>query len=139
MSKHYIRLREDGAIIKGFSTAFFKSKQGDVCINSKGETLFRLFPELEADPELSDEYGIPLFEYVGGEIRPRAEEAIAEERAPILAAEAAQERIEELKAQLAATDYIAAKIAEGSATREEYADMIAQRQAWRAEINELGG
>ena len=46
-------------------------------------------------------------------------------------------RITELKANLAATDYTVIKIAEGAATPEEYADVIAQRQAWRAEINEL--
>jgi hypothetical protein len=48
-----------------------------------------------------------------------------------------QARIDELKQKLADTDYIACKIAEGAATREEYADVIAQRQAWRDEINEL--
>jgi hypothetical protein len=42
-----------------------------------------------------------------------------------------------LKQKLADTDYIAAKIAEGSATVEEYADEIALRQAWRQEINTL--
>lgn len=45
--------------------------------------------------------------------------------------------IAELKANLAATDYAVIKITEGAATAEEYADVIAQRQAWRAEINEL--
>ncbi|MDR2150908.1 MAG: hypothetical protein LBO67_08920 [Spirochaetaceae bacterium] len=47
------------------------------------------------------------------------------------------ERIRLLKRYLAETDYIAAKIAEGSATTEEYAGQITQRQAWRAEIAEL--
>ena len=37
--------------------------------------------------------------------------------------------------KLTSTDYIAAKIAEGKATKEEYADKIAQRQAWRDDIN----
>ena len=46
-------------------------------------------------------------------------------------------RIEELHAKLYATDYIAAKIAEGAATRDEYADKLAERQAWRDEINQL--
>ena len=49
----------------------------------------------------------------------------------------AEVRIRQLKAKLAETDYIAAKIAEGSATAREYADKIAERQSWRAEINEL--
>lgn len=48
-------------------------------------------------------------------------------------------RIAELKAKLSATDYAVIKIAEGAATKEDYADLIAQRQAWRAEINELEG
>ena len=50
---------------------------------------------------------------------------------------AAAQRISELHAKLSATDYIAAKIAEGAATREEYADKISERQSWRDEINEL--
>lgn len=37
--------------------------------------------------------------------------------------------------QLRDTDYIALKIAEGAATKEEYADKIAQRQQWRDDIN----
>ena len=47
--------------------------------------------------------------------------------------------IAELKANLAASDYAIIKIAEGAATMEEYAELIAQRQTWRKEINELGG
>ena len=47
------------------------------------------------------------------------------------------QRIDELKRQLSATDYAVIKIAEGAATPDEYAEVIAQRQAWRAEINQL--
>lgn len=39
------------------------------------------------------------------------------------------------EARLTATDYIAAKIAEGKATQEEYAEKIAERQQWRDDIN----
>jgi hypothetical protein len=52
-------------------------------------------------------------------------------------AEANAERVRFLKSRLAGTDYIAAKIAEGSATVEEYAEKIALRQEWREEIAEL--
>jgi hypothetical protein len=52
-------------------------------------------------------------------------------------AEENERRIIDLKRQLAETDYIAAKIAEGSATKGEYADAITQRQAWRKEISDL--
>lgn len=48
-----------------------------------------------------------------------------------------QHRIAELKQFLANTDYVVIKIAEGVATKEEYADVIAQRQAWREEIREF--
>lgn len=53
--------------------------------------------------------------------------------------EYAEGRISELKQLLSDTDYVAAKIAEGAATREEYADAIARRQEWRDEINALRG
>ena len=46
-------------------------------------------------------------------------------------------RIAELKHLLSETDYVAAKIAEGVATREEYESVLSQRQRWRDEINEL--
>ena len=37
--------------------------------------------------------------------------------------------------KLTSTDYIAAKSAEGKATKTEYADKIAERQQWRDDIN----
>ncbi|MDR1249738.1 MAG: hypothetical protein LBK63_10585, partial [Treponema sp.] len=46
-------------------------------------------------------------------------------------------RLRVLKRQLADTDYIAVKIAEGAATAQEYAAKIAERQAWRTEIGLL--
>lgn len=48
-----------------------------------------------------------------------------------------QARILELKGCLVDTDYVVIKIAEGAATPEQYADVIAQRQAWREEIRQL--
>lgn len=45
--------------------------------------------------------------------------------------------ISALKRQLAETDYAVIKIAEGAATADEYADVLAKRRAWRARINEL--
>lgn len=51
--------------------------------------------------------------------------------------EEAVEKIRVLKTNLAETDYIAAKIAEGSSTAKDYSKEIAERQSWRDEINEL--
>ena len=52
-------------------------------------------------------------------------------------AEEAAEKICVLKTNLAETDYIAVKIAEGSATAKDYSKEIAERQSWRDEVNEL--
>lgn len=48
---------------------------------------------------------------------------------------AQQSIILDREARLTATDYIAAKIAEGKATKAEYAPQIADRQQWRDDIN----
>ncbi len=39
------------------------------------------------------------------------------------------------ESKLTATDYIAAKIAEGKATKTEYKEKIDERQQWRDDIN----
>ena len=82
---------------------------------------------------LMDENGI--FNYKLTEGKP--ELRTAEEKAPELECIATAQEISELESKLAATDYIAAKIAEGAATREEYVEELAERAAWRARINEL--
>ena len=53
----------------------------------------------------------------------------------IEAINAQQSIILDREGKLTSTDYIAAKIAEGKATKAEYADKIAQRQTWRDDIN----
>jgi hypothetical protein len=47
------------------------------------------------------------------------------------------DRYYELKRKLAETDYKAIKYAEGEITVTEYAETLAQRRAWRVEINAL--
>ena len=61
---------------------------------------------------------------------PTAEEAAEQQRLA---------RIDELRTLLAESDYKAIKYAEGWITAEDYAEVKAQRQAWRDEINELEG
>lgn len=56
---------------------------------------------------------------------------------PPTTAELINAELAELQAYLASTDYIAVKIAEGAATREEYAGELARRQEARERINEL--
>ena len=48
-----------------------------------------------------------------------------------------QRKINEIKAKLSQTDYQAIKYAEGFISEADYAQIKAQRQAWRDEINAL--
>ena len=48
-----------------------------------------------------------------------------------------QRKISEIKAKLSETDYQAIKYAEGFISETDYAQIKAQRQAWRDEINAL--
>ena len=82
---------------------------------------------------LTDENGIFNYKLVDG----KPELRTAEEKAPEFERIATAQEIAELKAKLAATDYISAKIAEGAATREEYIKEISERASWRSRINEL--
>ena len=50
-----------------------------------------------------------------------------------------QIEISELKQKLSNSDYAIIKIAEGSANKEDYAELIEQRKQWRLRINELEG
>jgi hypothetical protein len=77
------------------------------------------------------------FKAAGGIARLVDDEIVLGKLEAEIQAEENGRRIIALKQKLAETDYIAAKIAEGSATVEYYADKIAQRQAWRQEINAL--
>ncbi len=51
--------------------------------------------------------------------------------------EAAKQEEQELQSFLSSTDYVAAKLAEGVATKEEYADVLQQRAEARDRINAL--
>ena len=48
-----------------------------------------------------------------------------------------EQHIEDLKQKLRDTDYVIIKIAEGAAGKDEYSDVIAERQNYRKKINEL--
>lgn len=65
------------------------------------------------------------FEYVGKPVVPEAYVPSTEEE------------ILRLKARLAETDYCVIKIAEGVATKEEYADVLTERAELRKKINQL--
>ena len=48
-----------------------------------------------------------------------------------------ESEIRACKQLLGNTDYVTLKIAEGVATKEEYAETLAKRAQWRVRINEL--
>ena len=52
-----------------------------------------------------------------------------------IAIQAQEDIIRDREARLSSTDYIAAKIAEGKATKTEYREKIDERQTWRDDIN----
>lgn len=66
-------------------------------------------------------------------------EALPEKTQEELEEEQKQAKILDLKKKLAETDYVVTKIAEGVATKEDYADILTQREEWRKEIRELQG
>lgn len=130
----YVKTDSDGVITAINSSAFVDGAswieidrgEGDKYHHAQGNYLER---------GLADEDGIYNYKLVGGVPVLRSDEEKAPERARI----AAQAEISRLKRNLADTDYISAKIAEGAATKEEYADKLAERAGWRTRINELEG
>ena len=80
-NRHYIRTEENGNITKGFSDAFRQPEEGDICINEHGSYQFRLYEDGEENPCLFDEYGIPLYQYINGEVVKRTEEELEADRA----------------------------------------------------------
>lgn len=92
----------------------------------------------EVTDEMYDKLLHHFAHWVDGELveRQKTPEEIAreEEEARIAAIYA---EIAELKRELAETDYMAIKHSEGWISDEEYAEIKAQRQAWRDRINEL--
>lgn len=86
--KHYIKLREDGAIIDGWSTGPHPEKdtEGAILINSKASYQFRLILEgglSEENPSLWTWEGIPKFTWDGEKAVPRPQEDIDAEIAKI--------------------------------------------------------
>jgi len=111
----------------------YLARKGDVVVHHTDLDAMREMDGVEPEMEISD----AEFEEAGSFARIIDGEIFIGKTDAEKAKEDAERKIAQLKAKLAATDYIAAKIAEGSVTADEYAEKIAERQAWRAEINEL--
>lgn len=133
--KVFVKTSENGVITAINSSAFLTDTTGWTEIDEGEGDKYHHAQNNYLSAGLTDENGIYNYKLVDGTPVLRT----AEEKAPELERVAAVQEISELKAKLAATDYIAAKIAEGAATREEYAEQIAQRADWRTRVNELEG
>lgn len=131
--KVYAKTNADGIITAINSSDFLSDITGWTEIDEGEGDKYHHAQNNYLSAGLMDENGIFNYKLADG----KPELRTAEEKAPELEHIAAAQEISELKAKLAATDYIAAKIAEGAATREEYAEELAERAAWRARINEL--
>lgn len=131
----YVKTDENG-IITAINSSAFLTDTADWTEIDEGEGDKYLHAQNCYLPDgLMDENGIFNYKLTDGKPVLRT----AKEKAPELERIAAAQEILELKSKLTATDYIAAKIAEGAATREEYAEKLAERAAWRSRINELVG
>ena len=131
--KVYAETDENGIITAINSSAFLPDTTGWMEIDEGEGDKYHHAQNNYLPDGLMDEHGIFNYKLTDG----KPELRTAEEKAPELERIAATQEISELKSKLAATDYIAAKIAEGAATREEYAEELAERAAWRTRINEL--
>ena len=131
----YVKTDERGVIVEVGSSAFVANPEGWISVDEGEGDSYRHAQSQYLDVGLTDDLGVYNYKLVDGKLELRT----TEEKAPELAHIAAEQEISELKSKLAATDYIAAKIAEGAATREEYAEQIAQRADWRTRVNELEG
>ena len=107
-NKHYLTVDDQGRIVDGWSDGPHPEKDtaGAICINEQGGYQVRLFPPVgEENPSLWDMDGIPLYKYEGGEVVPRTEEELADDRGVLPKPEdkpSPEERIAELEAALVA-------------------------------------
>ncbi len=137
MDEYTVYARTDfGGIITGVdSDAFLSNPNGWTEIDHGIGDKYHHAQSNYLEQGLTDEYGLYNYKLVDGKPALRTDEDKAPERARI----ATQAEISLLKRKLADTDYIAAKIAEGAATPEDYADKLSERAGWRTRINELEG
>lgn len=133
ISKVYIKTDISGNITAINSSDFLSDITDWVLIDEGTGDKYHHAQNNYLDKPLTNENGIYNYKLVNGRIAERTEA----DKAPELSRIDSQREIAELKVKLAQTDYIAAKIAEDSATVEEYSEEIRKRREWRERINEL--
>ena len=112
----------------------YLAKKGDgVVFHTDLEAMRQIDGIEQADLEIDDNE----FKKAGGIVRMINGGIVLGKTAEEKQVEQNAARVQVLKRHLADTDYIAVKIAEGSATKNDYAQKIAERQAWREELRTL--
>ena len=101
--KHYITVDEQNRIVVGFSDAFCKPDDDDICINEQGGYQFRLYPDGEENPSLTDWDGIPLYKLEDGYPVRRTEEEIEADRAELPVPEEPPTQLDRVEAQVTYT------------------------------------
>lgn len=119
-NKHYIRIREDGCIVDGFSDAFHQPSDTDICINEHGGYQFRLIyaefdphfeimavhKQSEENPNLFEwQHMIPLYRWDAAvnQVIKRTEEEIAADIAALPTPEEQPTQLDMIEAQVAYT------------------------------------
>ena len=129
----YVKVDDSGIIKAIDSDAFISDASSWIEVGrGTGDRYFHAQSGYLAEG-LVDDDGIFNYKLENGVLTLRSDIDKAPEREKLKAIK----EISVLKEKLAATDYISAKLAEGAATREEYADKLSERAAWRTRINEL--
>lgn len=139
-SKVYIKVDERGRVLR-CEGGYTMNNIGDVdewlLIDEGAGDRYNLCQSHYFPDGLYTDDGLCRYKWTGDEAVERSEEELETERAQQEQVAYPARRVAELKALLAESDYAVIKIAEGAAAAEDYADLITQRQAWRAEINSL--
>ena len=139
-TKVYILVDQNGTILRcdgGVTYSNIDDVSEWILIDEGDGKKYSLCQKYYFDGGLYTEEGVCRYKWTGSEAVLRSTEEIERDIAEKEQANNVLFRIAELKKLLANSDYISCKIAEGAATREEYAEIITQRQAWRDEINQL--
>ena len=122
-NKHYIKTRDDGAIIDCWSNGPHPDRDttNAICISDKGGYQFRFTPDGEENPFFYDMNGIPLYKWDGQAVVKRTAEEIAADRAAI--PEPPPSEMEQLRADNA---LLRAQIAAASGRQDFLEDCIAE-------------
>lgn len=129
----YAKLDGNDVVVEINSSAFLGDISGWTEIDRGVGDKFHHAQSAYLTNGIADEDGIYNYKLESGELALRSDSEKEPEREKL----STIKEIATLKEKLTATDYISAKLAEGAATREEYADKLAERAAWRSRINEL--